>query len=116
MTTTIGLTAIVALMGAVAPGDDFFAYANGEWLDTAQIPADSARWTARNDISELTRRQVEQLMADAASAPAGSDARKVADFRAAILDQASIDARGIAPFRPVFERIDAVHDKAALTR
>jgi predicted metalloendopeptidase len=115
---------VAALMGAVEPGvnasihpgDDFFAYANGAWLEVTEIPTGSARWNARNEINDLTQRQVEQLIADAATAPAESDARKVADFRAAYLDQTSIDARGIGPLRPMFERIDAVNDKAALTR
>ena len=62
----------------VHPGDNFFAYANGAWLATTEIPAGSARWNARNEISELTRRQAELLIAGAAGAPVGTDARKVA--------------------------------------
>src|SRR5690349_11266832 len=29
---------------AVKPGDDFFAYMNGQWLDTFPIPADKASY------------------------------------------------------------------------
>ena len=29
---------------SVAPGDDFFAYANGTWLKTTEIPADRSAW------------------------------------------------------------------------
>jgi predicted metalloendopeptidase len=101
---------------SIHPGDDFFAYANGAWLKATEIPAGSPRWNARGDINELTRQQVAQLVDAAASAPAGSDARKVADFRAAYLNETAIDARGITPLRPMFERIDGVHDKASLTR
>src|SRR6185295_9912431 len=42
---------------SVHPGDDFFAYANGEWLRATEIPAGAAKWTARNEISERTRQQ-----------------------------------------------------------
>jgi endothelin-converting enzyme/putative endopeptidase len=101
---------------SIHPGDDFFAYAHGEWLAVTEIPAGNGRWTARNEINELTRQQLTQLIDGAAAAPAGSGARKVADFRAAYLDQAAIDARGIAPLRPELERIDGVHDKSSLTR
>ena len=106
----------LSAQGPVEPGDDFFAYANGEWLRTTEIPTGSGRWTGRNEISELTRQQLTQLIDGAAAAPAGSDARKVADFRAAYLDQDAIDARGMAPLRPLLERIDGVHDKSSLTR
>jgi putative endopeptidase len=99
----------------VHPGDNFFAYANGAWLASTEIPAGSARWNARNEISELTRRQAELLITSAAGAPAGTDARKLADFHAAYLNEAAIDAAGMNPFRPIFDRIDAVRDKAMLT-
>ena len=40
----------------------------------------------------------------------------MADFRAAYLNEAAIEAQGLAPSKPLLERIDGVHDKAALTR
>lgn len=101
---------------SVHPGDDFFAYANGAWLKATEIPAGIARWTARNEISDLTRRQVAQLIDDAAAAPAESDARKVADFRAAYLNESAIEASGLTPLKPMLDRIDALRDKTALTR
>ena len=101
---------------SIRPGDDFFAYANGGWLKATQIPNGSPRWNARNDISELTRRQLEKLIDDTAAAPAGSDARKVADFRAAYLDETMIEARGLTPLAPTFARIEAISDTAELTR
>ena len=116
LTCALLYTGAVVAQNLPEPGDDFFAYANGAWLEATAIPTGSARWNARNEISELTRRQIVKLIDDAAGAAAGSEARKVADFRAAYLNESAIDARGMAPLRPMFERIDGVHDKAALTR
>lgn len=101
---------------SIKPGDDFFAYANGAWLKATDFPAGKARWTVRDEIAELTRQQVLKLLDDAAGAPAGSTARKVADFRAAYLNEAAIEAKGNAPLKPMLDRIDRVRDKAALTR
>jgi predicted metalloendopeptidase len=106
----------VGVDASIRPGDDFFAYANGGWLEATQIPEGSPRWNARNEINDLTRRQLERLIDEAAGAPAGSDARKVADFRAAYLNEATIEARGLAALAPSLDRINGVHDKAALTR
>ena len=100
----------------IAPGDDFFAYANGGWLHATEIPAGERRWGARSEIAQRTRQQLAQLLDDARAAPAGSDARKVADFRAAYLDEAAIEARGIAPLKPLLDRIDRIRDKAGLAR
>jgi putative endopeptidase len=99
----------------IRPGDDFFAYANGSWLQSTGIPAGRERWNARNEITELTRQQVAKLLDDAGAEPVGSTARKVADFRAAWLNEAAIEARGIAPLKPLLDSIDRVGDKAALT-
>ena len=47
---------------SITPGDDFFGYANGAWLKAAVIPAGKDRWTVRDDINELTRRQVAAIL------------------------------------------------------
>lgn len=100
----------------VAPGDDFFAFANGAWLRSTAIPNGRERWGVRNEIDERTRRQIAALLDEGAAAPRGTDARKLADFRAAWLDEATIEARGIGALKPALDTIDRVRDKAALTR
>ncbi|MGL5003150.1 MAG: M13 family metallopeptidase [Casimicrobium sp.] len=100
----------------IKPGDDFFAYANGEWLKSTEIPDGKARWTIRDEIAELTRQQVKKLLDDATTAPTGSIARKVGDFRVAYLNDAAIETAGIAPLHAMLHRIERVSDKAALTR
>jgi predicted metalloendopeptidase len=75
-----------------------------------------SRWTARNEITELARQQVLRLLDDAVSAPPGSLARKVADFRAAWLNQAAVEAKGIRPLAPLLDSIGLLRDKAGLTR
>jgi predicted metalloendopeptidase len=103
-------------VGSVKPGDDFFAYANGEWLRTTEIPAGKNRFGARNEIDQITQRQLDRVFADAASAPVGSYARKVADFRAAYLNTSSIETKGLAPLVPLLKRIDGIHDKDELAQ
>jgi putative endopeptidase len=101
---------------SIRPGDDFFAYANGGWLRATAIPAGKDRWNARSEIGDRTRQQILRLLDDAGASPVGSVARQVADFRAAYLNEAAIEAGGIAPLRPLLDSIARVSDKAALTR
>ncbi|HWA57439.1 MAG TPA: M13 family metallopeptidase [Gemmatimonadales bacterium] len=98
------------------PGSDFFAYANGAWLAATSIPEGRDRWTGRNDIDTLTRRQLASLLDEAERAPAGSLARKVGDFRRAWLDTAAIEARGLAPLCPLLDSVDQIADRAGLSR
>jgi predicted metalloendopeptidase len=101
---------------SIRPGDDFFGYANGAWLKAAVIPAGKDRWSVRDDLNALTRRQIAAIHDEAGAARPGSLARKVADFRSALLNPSAIEERGTAPLRPLLSRIDRVGDKLALAR
>lgn len=116
LTATANISAATTVDAGIRPGDDFFAYANGAWLQATQIPDGESRWTARNEINEITRRQLADLVDDAARATAGSDAHKVASFRTAYLDETTIETQGVTPLAPTFERINAISDRTALTR
>jgi len=108
--------AISAATTEPQPGDDFFAYANSAWLQATKIPDGAPRWTARSEINDLTRRQLDKLVDDTAGAPADSNARKVANFRAAYLDDEAIESDGVTPLAPTLGRINAISDRTALTR
>lgn len=110
------MAALKLTASPVSPGDDFDAYANSPWVVANEIPAGRSRWNARDEIAARTQRQVSTLLEDATSAAPGTLARKVADFRAAELNQAAIEQQELAPLLPVLARIDAVRDKGTLTR
>ena len=116
LSLTLALAPALTAKAQVAPGDDFFGYANEAWISKTEIPAGKVRWAAAHEIGELTRSQVSKLLEDTFAAPVGATARKVADFHAAWLDEAGIEAKGIAPIKPMLDRIDRLRDKAALTR
>lgn len=101
---------------SVKPGDDFFSYANGAWLNTTEMPPGKGRLTTAVEISERTKKQVSKLLEDTQSSAVGTTARKVADFRSAYLAESHIEAKGISPIKPMLDRIDRLRDKAALTR
>ena len=100
----------------ITPGDDFFAYANGAWLKANSIPAGKERWGVRSAIDALTAPRVAQLIDDARAAPAGSSARKVADFRSAYLNESAIEGRGLSAITPQLDIIGRLSDRRSLTR
>ena len=102
----------------VAPGDDFYAYANGGWLKATPIPPDKASYGAGSILSDQTRQQTVALIQDAGKAGPGASAetRKVADFYAAFMDEAGIEARGLAPLKPALDAIAQIADRRALAR
>lgn len=101
---------------AVKPGDNFFAWANGGWLKSTELPAGKDRWGARSEILQIAQKQMSDLMDAADRAPAGSLGRIVADFRAAYANQTAIDSRGLIALRPALDSISQVRDKVQLAR
>jgi putative endopeptidase len=101
---------------AVKPGDDFFKYANGTWLETTEIPADRSAYSAGVILTDLTDRRVADLIQEAtkAAAATGSDSRKIGDFYASFMDTTAIDAAGLRPLQPTLDSIAAIHDRKGL--
>ena len=51
---------------AAKPGDDFFRYANGAWLDKVQIPADKPAYSLRLAMTDTTEQRLHDLIEEAA--------------------------------------------------
>jgi endothelin-converting enzyme/putative endopeptidase len=107
------------LKKSVAPCDDFFEYANGAWRDANPIPASMVRWSRRWAAGESTKEQLKAILDETAAKttwPAGSVEQLIGDDYAACLDQKSVDARGVAPVKPLLAEIDALTDTAGVQR
>jgi putative endopeptidase len=102
---------------ATRPGDNFFRYANGTWLDHVQIPADKSAYSLRVAMTDLTERRLHDLMdEDAAKAghqPADT-AGKVGAFYKAFLDESGIEARGAKAIEPELATIRAAKTRDAI--
>ncbi len=103
---------------AANPGDDFYAFTNGTWLATTEIPADRGSWSAGAVLAEDTNKRLVALLEAAAKnrANATPAARIAADFYTAYMDEAAIEARGLAPVQSALQRVAAIGDKPALAR
>ena len=101
----------------VAPGNDFFAYTNGAWLASTEIPADRSTYGSSAIISELTSKRVAELIdAAAKSTSADATAKKVGDYYASYMDEAGIEAKGITPVQPELDQIAKIADRKALAK
>jgi predicted metalloendopeptidase len=94
-------------------GDDFFAYANGKWYDTYDIPEDRSSFGIFTRLDELAQDRVRDIIdAAAASQPApGSPEQKIGDYYASFMDEAAIESNGLTPVRAELGRIRAAASK-----
>ena len=109
---------IAGMDKSVRPGDDFFAFANGGWIKATTIPADKSEFGVATILVDQTRKQTVEIIQDPVNAGpnATPDARKLADFYASYVDEAGIEAKGLAPLKPRLDAIAAIADKRALAR
>jgi endothelin-converting enzyme/putative endopeptidase len=101
---------------SVKPGDDFYRYAEGTWLRTAQIAPDKARAGYNYELPDETEIEVRRLIEDAGANPTDPILRQISDFYAAWMDEAGIEKRGLAPVRPYLQRIAAVRNRSQLVQ
>jgi endothelin-converting enzyme/putative endopeptidase len=101
---------------SVKPGDDFYRYANGGWIKRTEIPSDRAEVDVFSMLEDLSNKRTADLIEEIAKSnlPAGSETRKVADLFNSYMDEAAIEAKGLAPIRPHLDAINAIHDKREL--
>jgi putative endopeptidase len=103
---------------SVKPGDNFYLYANGDWIKRTTIPPDRAAVDVWTKLADLGNQRTADLIEEMAksNAPAGSENRKVADLYNSYMNEGVIEQRGLAPLRPHLEAIAAIHDKKGLAR
>lgn len=96
---------------SIRPQDDFFAYANGHWVDVTEIPGDQSGWGSFNILRDTSLSQlqtiIEKSAADAAKSDAGS---KIGNFYTAYMDEENADALGVSPLESLLARIDKLAD------
>jgi len=96
------------------PGDDFFRYANGAWLDRTQIPADKPAYSLRLMMTDTTEGRLHDILEQAAAKAAhqpGDLEGNAGAFYKAFMDEARIEKLGASAIAP---ELDAV--RAAKTR
>ena len=101
---------------SVAPGDAFYAFANGAWEKRTEIPADRGAYGVDSEVTDLTDRRTAALIkaAAAAKATAGSELRKIGDCYTSFMDQAAIEALGLRPLAPTLKAIAGLRNRKEL--
>ena len=88
---------------SVRPGNDFYQYAEGQWLKTAKIPPDRTSWGVFDELAVKSETDVREILDQAAGKAAhgeaapGSNEQKIGDFYMAFLDTGRIEALELKP-------------------
>src|SRR5207248_10666300 len=89
----------------------------GGWVAHNPIPPEYAQWGKFSELAEKNREVLRDILEAAAknkTAKPGSLEQKVGDFYESCMDQEKIEAAGIKPIEPEFQRINAIKDSSGL--
>ncbi len=99
------------------PGDDFFQYSNGAWLERTTIPSDKPFYTEAQRIRDVTEARLHDIIDAAAAGATHQPATlegKVGAFYKAFMDDTRREALGLRPIEPALAAVRASKTRAQL--
>ena len=98
------------------PGNDFYQYAGGGWMDSHPLDAEHSRYGMFNVLSDQNEERLRDIitgLADKKSAQ-GSLEQKVGSLYRLAMDSVRLNTEGAAPILPLLEKIEATTNKTEL--
>ena len=98
------------------PGDDFFRFANGKWLDEFTLPADRSNYGSFSVLGDRSDERVNTIIEDLSAAEPAADTieQKISDYYLSYMNTEVLDERGIGPLRERLAQLVAIDSRDAL--
>ncbi len=101
---------------SIAPGEDFYLYANAGWMKKNPLKPEYARFGSFDVLREQNVENLNALFSEMTemNPEAGTVDQKIVDLYKQGLDSTRLNAEGAAPIRKYLDELYAVPDKKAL--
>ena len=110
----------------MVPGNDFYTYVNGKWMESAEIPSDRGRWGSFDELDKKADSMALQVLDEAAErlkntpksaskiAKSFSDQEKAVMMYQSVMDLGNRNKQGIAPIIPYIKEVQNLKKKKDL--
>ena len=101
----------------VKPGNNFYNYANGNWVKKNPVPESKTRWGSFDELREESSKRLQTLLEDAAkNTSRGRKTQIIGDFYSSGMDSSAIDSKGYQPIKADLDRLNMVNNTADVLR
>ena len=93
------------------PGDDFYQYVNGRWIENNPVPSDKTKYNEMEIVKDRTNEQVRKLVERASNNTSADESSldwKIGQFYRIGMDTDSINRQGIEPLQEELKSIDNI--------
>src|SRR5678816_3286585 len=93
----------------VKPGNDFYRYAGGNWLDSFEIPSDLPSYGSFTILTLRGEDQIKSIIEEQPKAKGAIETtgEKIAEFYGGFMDTQGANAKGLSPLDPYFKKVNA---------
>jgi putative endopeptidase len=108
---------LTGLSKDVSPCDDFYAFVNGNWEATTELPASRARIGSFEQLRQNNDALLDKALKELADKPTLQTTpglKLIAAYFSSGMDELAIEARGISSITPLLNRIDGLQRREDL--
>ncbi len=102
---------------SVKPGEDFYEYAEGAWIESHPVPADKSRYGEFAIVKDRNYNYVKEIVESAANntfAPEGSLEQKIGEFYRVGMDNITLEKQHLDPIKDELAMIDNISNNSNL--
>lgn len=98
---------------SVSSKEDFFKFANGEWLKNNPVPASESRWSSFNELDKSNKEKITKILDEAAKSNGlkGTTNQLLGDYYTSFISMEDRNKKGILPIADLIGKIGRINDK-----
>lgn len=106
------------LSKTIKPTEDFFLFANENWINNNPVPASESRWGSFNELEKENNKKLTEILENfkKAKAQKGTKEQLLGNFYASYVNMDARNKNGISPIKEDLDAINAVKSKAELVK